>query len=374
MADAPLKLPHPIKIWSKPGISRDSTRLQSDCHTDAQWCRWDNLGMPRKIAGVQAKTNMLQEIPRGIDLYPNMGQNWLHIGEASFLEAMQISAEGVPSILTDVTPTSGFTASADNLWQFDQLFDSVDTTTKLLAHAGQNLNSIDSDIETPIFYKDYTDLTAAVEIVGSDCSGFVAAIGPFMFYGGNGGSINWSDVNKPNTLSGGQSGQANPTAQKVVRGMQLRAGIGNAPGGIFWSLDSVLIASFVGGTPIFDFDTVAHHSSLMSSQCMVEDDGIFYWIAKDRFLMFNGVVQELPNELNFNWFFDNINYTYANKIFAFKVPHRGYIHDPKITVFIKSGAITGEVATFEIGPVCFFKSFGIAVNSSHHARPRFIDN
>ncbi len=316
----------PYKIWSKPGISRDSTRFQSDHHTDALWCRWDNLGLPRKIAGVQTKCTTLQGIARGIDLYPNSGQNYVHIGEKDFLELLTISAGGVPGALIDVTPTAGFTASANNLWQFDQMFDSVDTKTKLIAHPGQNLTDIDSAVTSPVFYKDVTDSAVAAEISGSDVSGGACAIGPFMFYYGSKGFLGWSDVNKPNSLSGGVSGTANPTAQKIVKGMQLRGGVGNAPAGIFWSLDSVLIASFVqGGTVVFQFDTVAHNSSLMSSSCMVEVDGIFYWIAKDRFLMFNGVVQEVANNLNFNWFFDNLTAGYTNKVFGFKVPRRGEI-------------------------------------------------
>ncbi len=316
----------PHKIWSKPGISRDSTRFQSECHTDGLWCRWDNLGLPRKIAGVQTKCSTLQGIARGLDLYPNNGQNYVHIGESDFLELLTISAGGVPGALVDVTPTAGFTASPNNLWQFAQMFDSVSTSTNLLAHPGQNLADIDNDVATPIFLKGATDTAVAAEISGSDVSGGVCAIGPFMFYYGSDGFLGWSDVNKPSTLSSGLAGTANPTAQKIVKGMQLRGGVGNAPAGIFWSLDSVIIASFVsGGTVAFSFDTIAQKMSLMSSSCMVEDDGLFYWIAKDRFLMFNGVVQELPNSLNFNYFFDNITAGYTNKVFGFKVPHRGEI-------------------------------------------------
>ena len=37
------------------------------------------------------------------------------------------------------------------------------------------------------------------------------------------------------------------------------------------------------------------------------------------------VVKELPNELNLDFFFDNLNRTYAQKVFSFKVPRRGEI-------------------------------------------------
>jgi hypothetical protein len=63
----------------------------------------------------------------------------------------------------------------------------------------------------------------------------------------------------------------------------------------------------------------------MSSQCIIEYDGIYYWCGVDRFLMYNGVVQEIKNEMNQNYFFDNINYEYRQKVYVNKVPRYGEI-------------------------------------------------
>jgi hypothetical protein len=41
--------------------------------------------------------------------------------------------------------------------------------------------------------------------------------------------------------------------------------------------------------------------------------------------MYNGVVQEIPNPMNQNWFFDNLNYTQRQKVWAWKVPRYGEI-------------------------------------------------
>ena len=54
-------------------------------------------------------------------------------------------------------------------------------------------------------------------------------------------------------------------------------------------------------------------------------DGIYYWPGIDRFLTFNGVLQELPNEQNLDFFYSNINMTYAQKVYGFKVPRFGEI-------------------------------------------------
>jgi hypothetical protein len=63
----------------------------------------------------------------------------------------------------------------------------------------------------------------------------------------------------------------------------------------------------------------------MSSQCVIEYDGIFYWCGVDRFLTYNGVVQEIPNTLNQNYFFDNLNYAQRQKVWCTKVPRWGEI-------------------------------------------------
>ena len=105
----------------------------------------------------------------------------------------------------------------------------------------------------------------------------------------------------------------------------MRAGSGTAPAGIFWAYDAVLRVTFTGGTTIFQFDVVSTNSSIISPNCVVDYDGVFFWAGVDRFYMFNGVVREVPNSLNLNYFFDGLNRSAATKIFAFKIPRYGEI-------------------------------------------------
>jgi hypothetical protein len=76
---------------------------------------------------------------------------------------------------------------------------------------------------------------------------------------------------------------------------------------------------------VFQFDTISSQSSILSAASVIEYDGIFYWIGTDRFLTFNGVVREVENNLNINFFFDNLNYAQRQKVFAYKVPRFGEI-------------------------------------------------
>ena len=57
----------------------------------------------------------------------------------------------------------------------------------------------------------------------------------------------------------------------------------------------------------------------------MEYDGLYYWPGVDRFFFYNGVVQELPNDMNLNFFFDNLNPLARNKVWAMKVPRFGEI-------------------------------------------------
>jgi hypothetical protein len=115
---------------------------------------------------------------------------------------------------------------------------------------------------------------------------------------------------------------------KIVQGLPVRGG-SNAPSGLFWSLDSLVRVSFIGGTgtppQYWRYDIISSQSSILSSQSAIEYDGVYYWCGIDRFLMYNGVVREVPNELNINYFFDGLNEEQSNKVFAYKVPRYGEI-------------------------------------------------
>ena len=116
------------------------------------------------------------------------------------------------------------------------------------------------------------------------------------------------------------AGNARVASQKLVQGVALRGGAGNSPSALLWSVDALLRMTFVGGEQVFQFDTISPTSSILAANSVIEFDGVYYWVGSDRFLLFNGVVRELPNDLNINWFFDNLNRAWANRVFAFKVP------------------------------------------------------
>ena len=159
-------------------------------------------------------------------------------------------------------------------------------------------------------------------------SGGVVTLHPYVFVYGNNGLIKNCSAGNLNDWVSADANEVNVATGKIVQGLPVRGG-SNSPSGLFWSLDSLVRVSFVGGvgTPpqYWRYDIITSQSSILSSQSAIEYDGIYYWCGVDRFLMYNGVVKEIPNVMNQNYFFDNLNYAQRQKVWVSKVPRFGEI-------------------------------------------------
>lgn len=167
-------------------------------------------------------------------------------------------------------------------------------------------------------------------------SGGVVVLHPYVFVYGNDGLIRNCSAGNSNDWVSADANETNVATGKIIKGLPVRGG-SNSPSGLFWSTDSLIRVSYapqtlgVAGTPNFAaptfwrYDIVTSQSSILSSSCVIEYDGIYYWIGVDRFLLYNGVVKEIPNPMNQNYFFDNLNYSQRQKVWATKVPRFGEI-------------------------------------------------
>ena len=160
-------------------------------------------------------------------------------------------------------------------------------------------------------------------------SGGCVVIHPYLFVYGNNGLIqNSSAGDFENWVS--PDANANSVATgKILKGLPIRGG-STSPSGLFWAADALIRVSFAPSTAgginyYWSYDLVSSQTSVMSSSGIIEYDGIFYWAGVDRFLSYNGVVQEIPNTINQNYFFDNINLAQRQKVWATKVPRFGEI-------------------------------------------------
>lgn len=319
-----------VQIKSAPGIKRDGTKFEGDQYVDGQWVRFQR-GLPRKIGGYRSVNKYLLGLPRTLHEYTQDLLTYVHAGSANRVERFYIDGTYNTSVVTDRTPTSGFTQSDANLWQFSVGYDTTNGN-QIVAQVAPNLNCICNSDGGEIFVGDLLGTGALAPVpalnkpANFNCTGGVVALPPYTFAFGSDGYVAWSVPNNPSDYVSSGAGNAYITGQKIIRAMPLRGGPGNSPSGLFWSADSLIRGSYIGGTgPVFQFDTISTQSSILSAQSVIEYDGIFYWIGTDRFLMFNGVVREIENNVNLNFFFDNLNYPQRQKVFAYKVPRFGEI-------------------------------------------------
>ena len=197
------------------------------------------------------------------------------------------------------------------------------TTTGLVFTLGQFQRVVISNAATAT--SGATDITFNNNI---SVSGGIVSLHPYLFAYGNNGLIQNCAAGDTNDWVSADANATNVASGKIVQGLPVRGG-SNAPSGLFWSLDSLIRVSFIGGTgtppQYWRYDIITSQSSILSSQSAIEYDGVYYWCGVDRFLLYNGVVKEIPNSMNQNYFFDNLNYDQRQKVWVTKVPRYGEI-------------------------------------------------
>lgn len=406
---------------TQPGVQRDGTLFDKNYYNDGRWVRFQR-GRPRKIGGYREIVNDLAGPSRGIYLNPQQSFNNVFNGYSGGLQVLPIDNSGTGSGITDMT-LSGFTANANNLWQFDTFFDGTGSNQNLLlAHPGQNLTLIDNNVNTPVLGGDITGTTmspvgvftevaatitsglttitmaavntqigagqlvtgtgipsgatvvsiasttltisAPATATGSSItltfdnqisvSGGVVSLHPYVFVYGNNGLIKNCSAGNVNDWVSADANEVSVATGKIVQGLPVRGG-SNSPSGLFWSLDSLIRVSFIGGTgtppQYWRYDLISSQSSILSSQSVIEYDGVYYWCGVDRFLLYNGVVKEIPNTFNQNYFFDNLNYAQREKVWVTKVPRFG-----EIWWFFPSGDATecNDAVIYNIRENCWY--------------------
>lgn len=306
-------------LVTQPGIKRDGTQFLGRWFIDGQWVRFYR-GRARKIGGYKQVIGGLPNIPRGMFVAPSTPNFDVYVGDQNTLKFFLMDQNGnALSGLNDITP-AGFEADPDNIWQFDVMFSTVSNTSVLIAHAAPNASFIGNNVERPVYYGPI-DMATPLVTTGQSVSGGVVVLQPYLFMFGSSGDVRWSNANDPTTIMG----EARIASQKIICGASTRGG-DSSPAGLLWSLNSVIRVTQVGTTDvIFKFDTVTDQSSILSSRSVIEYDSMYFWAGIDRFLVYNGIVQEVPNQMNLNFFFLNLNYQQRQKVWATKVPQYGEI-------------------------------------------------
>lgn len=322
------------------GIKRDGTTFEAREFSDGEWCRFQR-GVPKKIGGYRQMFREPTAVPRGLIMNAYDGVNYMFLGTSQGIDVFTTGTSlGLGSGPYSAS-MSNFNIDIRNLWQFDMVYDPMGVELKVLAHPGLNLQHIDNGIKTQVLIGNLLPATAnswsftgLADTEGEaptgdpiEVDGGVCVLYPFIFVYGSNGFIANNHVDttnyttqSPYNWNGPLANQVNMTAGKIVKGMPVRGGT-NSPSGLFWATDSLIRVSFTGNDTLpWRYDILSSQTSIMSSNSVVEMDGAFFWMGVDRFYVYNGSVQVLPNDKNVNWLFDNLNFEQRQKVWATKVP------------------------------------------------------
>ena len=168
---------------------------------------------------------------------------------------------------------------------------------------------------------------------------------PYLFFYGSDGHIFWTRgeayantfIENANTKALLIPGKIleKPIAisnEKIVYGALTRGGA-TTPTIIFWTTGSVIKFSNSGeltdskkGYSIkFNVQVITNEISILSNKCVVNYNGVFYWVGQGVFYTYSGVVDTLKNTTNQQFFHENINYIRAKEVFAVKYPTKNEI-------------------------------------------------
>lgn len=323
----------PYTFISQPGVRRDGTELDSPFYNDGVWVRWSR-GKPRKMGGYRASSLTANGPVRSVLADSRNGIVSNHYFSPWGVQRQQLSTGGAGGDLEDRTPF-GFQYNANLTWSHDTMYSSTGGAySALIAAATPDVNDISSDTAGMVYTGDISSNAPMTVVSDSNgpimVSGGVVCLQPFLVVYGSNGLIRNSNANDYSAATGwiatggNFANSANVSGSKIVYGAPTRGGT-SSPAGLFWGLNSIIRMSFIGGTAYWNYDTISSPTAVLSKKAIVEVDGKFYWPGIDRFLYYAGTVQELPNNMSLDYFYDNLNYAYANKVWGTKIKRWGEI-------------------------------------------------
>ncbi len=319
-----------VQLSYKPGIQRDGTPFQGDFCSEGQWIRFQR-GKIKKIGGMKGVGVNNNLVASEIALYPfNAGQIYYYICAPT-----GVFGGTVDTSFNDSGNVQNFIGGYNNAmvqWQAETVIINDQRTVVFLAT--NNAPNIAQDSASTIYSGQIGMALILLDNANANVNqlinGGMCYSNPYLFLYGSNGLVQYSRNNDPlnftaDAAAGG--GSITISNDKVIWGRAIRGGP-NAPSVLFWTLSTVvrITNTATGEEPVaFQIDVISKSSSILSSKCVVEYDGLFFWTGTDRFFVYNGIVQEIVNNTNLNYFYDNIDMDYRQKVFGVKNTRYGEI-------------------------------------------------
>lgn len=320
----------------KPGISRDGTDFEPFFCREGNWVRFDE-GRVKNIGGMQAPELFEPLFANGdpisisdVRVLPNKNTVEkvcvLYAGgyDITRVELSMDFCQKFEDSVSDELNLENITVHPEPLWYSEEVIDNgVERVAYLLTNTGRN---IADSTQGRLFSYDLATHSPR-EINGSTydqrASGGLVFAAPFLFLYGENGFVQYSTStnifafanDEDQELVGARS--LTISHDKVVYGRSIRGGT-NSPALLFWTLSTVVRIVNVGqvNEANFQVDVISNSSTIMSSRCVIEYDGLFFWIGTDRFYTYNGIVQAMEKVGSLNYFFDNVDTSHKQLIFG----------------------------------------------------------
>lgn len=319
-----------VLLTFRPGIQRDGVAFQGDYCTDGQWVRFQR-GKPKKIGGMKAASDATinNKIATDMLLLPYNNQIYSYIAHTTGIISSVITT-GFDFATNQGNLLNGYN-NPNVKWQIETVIRNNQKTVVFLA-TNNALNIADNTAPRLFYGIALTPNTQLTEVLNINplLNGGMCYAAPYLFLYGSNGFVQYSANNDPlnfiiNAENPASGGSIPISKDKVIWGRPIRGGT-NSPAVLFWTLSSVVRITNAGEKTVdFKIDVISNSSSILSSKCVVEYDGLFFWPGTDRFFIYNGIVQEMVNNTNLNYFFDNIDMNFRQKVFGVKNPKYGEI-------------------------------------------------
>lgn len=318
-------------ITGLPQIERDSTRYNNESYLDGLWMRFYNK-KPKKIGGYRFLQSGSSQIIRSLYEVSVSGGNDVYCGYSNALTVTFIDINGNSSAPRDRTPSPTYFTGNDNFtWKFSLVV--YDRIQYILAIPIPNLTDIANNEPGTLYYgrtDDDSPLTPVLDESSEPirAAGGVVTLGNTILVYDINGFIRWNngiEITGPGTSGITVWPDTNSDhigSENFIYAAPIRNG--TVIGGLFWAVQGLIKATYAGPSsdtdnpqPTYDFSYVSYTCTILSSNSVVSYDPYFYWIGRDTFYVYNGVVAELPNQINRLFFFQNLNQTNAAKVFGF---------------------------------------------------------
>lgn len=332
------------KIAIPPGMLQVGTTYQrAGRWIDGNLVTWQldgDVWTLRPIDGWTQRTTsaMTGKVRAGIAWVDNAGLRWLAFGSHSKLYALTQTAE-TPSDITpagftagdaDATAGAGYgagpygestygTPRVDNATIQEASMWSLDTL-------GENLYGIMA--QDGILYKwQLNTAVVAAAVGGSAPTGAAIVVTPENFLmvlgaGGDSRLVQWADQETDSTWTPSATNQAR--SESVASYGKLMCGARIRGGTLIWTDLDVHFARYIGLPNVYSIDRIGENCGICSRGAYAVADTRAIWMGNGRFYSFDGVVQEMPCDVQ-DGVFGDFNTTQRSKVVAEHYPIRSEV-------------------------------------------------